>query len=136
MSVSMNEALSSFIRYIENEKMYSEYTISNYQKDVLEFEEFLKKESFGSLLKSINNAGRYYTAYLNEHYHKLTTPGVALVNSGGVVNVLRGNVIISKSDAKGNQIDLSDADVISLLDYCTKRIESGILPLFADKVWY
>ena len=66
----MNEALSSFIRYIENEKMYSEYTISNYQKDVLEFEEFLKKESFGSLLKSINNAGRYYTAYLNEHYHK------------------------------------------------------------------
>ena len=66
----MNEALNSFIKYIENEKMYSEYTISNYKKDVEEFEEFLKKESFGSLLKLINNAGRYYTAFLNEHYRK------------------------------------------------------------------
>ena len=66
----MNEALNQFIKYIENERMYSEYTIQNYQKDVLEFEQFLKKESFGDLLKPINNSGRYYTAFLNENYHK------------------------------------------------------------------
>lgn len=62
--------LNQFITYIENEKMYSEYTITNYRKDVLEFEEFLKANSFGNLIKPTNNAGRYYTAYLNEHYHK------------------------------------------------------------------
>ena len=66
----MNEALNKFIKYIENERMYSEYTILNYQKDVLEFEQWLKKESFGDLLKPIGNAGRYYTSHLNEHYRK------------------------------------------------------------------
>jgi len=66
----MNEALNEFIKYIENERMYSEYTVLNYQKDVIEFEDWLKKESFGSLMKPIGNSGRYYTAHLNEHYRK------------------------------------------------------------------
>ena len=66
----MNDALNKFVKYIENEKMYSDYTISNYQKDVLEFEQWLKKESFGELLKPLGNSGRYYTAHLNEHYRK------------------------------------------------------------------
>ena len=70
MSDNMNEALNKFIKYIENERMYSEYTILNYKKDVLEFEQWLKKESFGDLLKPIGNAGRYYTSHLNEHYRK------------------------------------------------------------------
>ena len=51
----MNEALNQFIKYIENERMYSEYTILNYQKDVLEFEQFLKKES--KKKKKRNNDG-------------------------------------------------------------------------------
>ena len=29
MSVNMNEAINQFIKYIENERMYSEYTILN-----------------------------------------------------------------------------------------------------------
>ena len=70
MSEIMNEALNEFIKYIENERMYSEYTVLNYQKDVIEFEDWLKKESFGSLMKPIGNSGRYYTAHLNEHYRK------------------------------------------------------------------
>ena len=35
MSVNMKEGLNQFIKYIENERMYSEYTILNYQKDVM-----------------------------------------------------------------------------------------------------
>lgn len=66
----MNEALQRFIKYIQNERMYSEYTILNYQKDVLEFEKWLKDESFGTLLKPSSNSGRYYTSFLNEHYRK------------------------------------------------------------------
>lgn len=65
-----NDALRMFIAYIENERMYSEYTINNYQKDVLEFEQFLNNNSFGVLARPTNNAGRYYTAFLNEHYRK------------------------------------------------------------------
>lgn len=66
----MNEVLQKFIKYIQNEKMYSEYTILNYQKDILEFEKWLIEESFGTLLKPSYNSGRYYTSFLNEHYRK------------------------------------------------------------------
>ena len=66
----MNEAVNKFIKYIQNERMYSEYTILNYQKDILEFDKWLKEESFGDLLKPNRNSGRYYTSHLNEHYRK------------------------------------------------------------------
>lgn len=70
MDKQNDDALNKYIAHIQNEKMYSEYTISNYQKDITEFENFLEQNSFGSLIFSTNNAGRYYTSYLNEHYHK------------------------------------------------------------------
>lgn len=62
--------LDSFLRYISSERKYSEYTLSNYNKDILEFQDFLKSNSFGNLIVPTNNAGRYYTAFLNEHYRK------------------------------------------------------------------
>lgn len=62
--------LDSFLRYISSERKYSEYTLSNYNKDILEFQDFLKSNSFGNLIAPTNNAGRYYTAFLNEHYRK------------------------------------------------------------------
>lgn len=65
-----NDALNSFMLYIGSERKYSEYTISNYNKDVLEFDAFLQQNSFGSLTKPSTNSGRYYTAFLNEHYRK------------------------------------------------------------------
>ena len=65
-----NKVLDDFITYIQDERKYSEYTVTNYQKDVLEFEEFLKANSFGVLTKPLHNSGRYYTAHLNEHYRK------------------------------------------------------------------
>ncbi len=62
--------LESFLKYISSERKYSEYTLTNYHKDVLEFQDFLKQNSFGNLMEPTNNAGRYYTAFLNEHYKK------------------------------------------------------------------
>ena len=64
------EAKEEFIKYIQNERKYSEYTVNNYHKDILEFETFLKENKFGNLLDPINSSGRYYTSHLNEHYHK------------------------------------------------------------------
>ena len=68
--MNSSEALDNFLRYISSERKYSEYTITNYHKDILEFEEFLKSNLFGDLMRPLNNSGRYYTAFLNEHYRK------------------------------------------------------------------
>lgn len=65
-----NDILKQFLKYLSSEKMYSEYTVSNYSQDVEDFEQFLKENNFGVLLKPLNNSGRYYTAHLNEHYRK------------------------------------------------------------------
>lgn len=64
------DALDNFLLYISSERKYSEYTITNYNKDILEFNEFIKSNSFGTLIEPTNNAGRYYTSHLNEHYPK------------------------------------------------------------------
>lgn len=62
--------IESFITYIESERKYSSYTILNYKNDIIEFQKFVKANSFGNLSLTTNNAGRYYTSYLNEHYKK------------------------------------------------------------------
>ena len=44
---------------------YSEYTISNYLKDVNDFEDYLKTEEMGDLLSiKTKNIGRYYVSHL------------------------------------------------------------------------
>ena len=37
-----NKVLDEFLKYISSERKYSEYTLLNYHKDILEFEEFIK----------------------------------------------------------------------------------------------
>ncbi len=69
------EAVDKYIDYISVEKNYSEYTYTNYKKDILEFKDYLNREKFGSLLKFSNNAERHYLAYLNTK--KLKTRTVA-----------------------------------------------------------
>lgn len=61
------QILEAFIDYLSSEKYYSEYTISNYRKDIIEFRNYLKRENFGSLSEFGNNAERHYLAYLNQH---------------------------------------------------------------------
>ena len=59
--------LETFIAYIETEKYYSNYTLENYRRDIVEFKKYLRQENFGSLMKFSNNAERHYLAYLNQH---------------------------------------------------------------------
>lgn len=68
--LKIEEAKNEFIKYIKNEKKYSEYTVYNYQKDIEEFQDFLNYNKFGDLLNPFDNASRYYTSHLNEHYNK------------------------------------------------------------------
>ena len=52
--------LEAFISYIESEKYYSDYTVLNYRKDILEFKRYLRNENFGSLINFGNNAEKHY----------------------------------------------------------------------------
>lgn len=59
------EAKELYEAYLQVERGYSEYTISNYLKDVNDFEDYLKIEEMGDLLSiKTKNIGRYYVAHL------------------------------------------------------------------------
>ena len=71
-----DELIEQFLNYISVERNYSEYTISNYRNDIIEFRDYLHREQFGTLDKiEVNNAARYYLAFLNNK--KLRTRSVA-----------------------------------------------------------
>jgi integrase/recombinase XerC len=40
----MNEHLQSFLNYLQFEKKYSAHTLTSYQNDLSQFQEFLKKQ--------------------------------------------------------------------------------------------
>ena len=59
------EAKELYEAYLQVERGYSEYTISNYLKDVNDFEDYLKTEEMGDLLSiKTKNIGRYYVSHL------------------------------------------------------------------------
>lgn len=60
--------------YLQVERGYSEYTISNYLRDINAFEEYLKAEKMGDLLSiQTKNIGRYYIAHLTGKGYKPKT---------------------------------------------------------------
>lgn len=66
----MDEArlINDYYVYLKDERNYSKYTIGSYLKDIKEFQNFLKTNSFGELIEIQNNIPRYYLAYLNRKY--------------------------------------------------------------------
>lgn len=67
------ECLDKYIDHINVEKNYSEYTYTNYRRDIMEFKDYLTREKFGTLIKFGNNAERHYLAYLNTKRLKTRT---------------------------------------------------------------
>ena len=64
-------ALDKYEKYLTSERNYSEYTVSNYIKDICEFRDFLKSEGMGTLLNCRSNHARnYMTRLFNEGYKK------------------------------------------------------------------
>lgn len=73
MKIKMEEAFASFLTYIESEKQYSEYTVTNYREDLKEFKTFLTKESIASLEEIDYTTIRSYLMYLyQKKYAKKT----------------------------------------------------------------
>ena len=60
--------------YLQVERGYSEYTISNYLRDINDFEDYLKSEEMGDLLSiRSKNIGRYYVAHMTGLGYKTKT---------------------------------------------------------------
>jgi integrase/recombinase XerC len=60
--------INDYYTYLKDERSYSQYTINSYLKDIKEFQDFLKTNSFGKLVDIHSNIPRYYLAYLNQKY--------------------------------------------------------------------
>lgn len=61
----IKDALDKYRNYLEVEKNYSMYTIQSYFKDINDFQDFLKLEKYGDLLRvKSDNIARYYISYL------------------------------------------------------------------------
>lgn len=63
-----NKIINNYYQYLKDERNYSKYTIGSYLRDIKEFQNFLKTNSFGELILINNNIPRYYLAYLNRKY--------------------------------------------------------------------
>ena len=60
--------VNNYYIYLKDERSYSKYTINSYLKDIKEFENFLKTNSFGNLTQVHSNIPRYYLAHLNQKF--------------------------------------------------------------------
>lgn len=63
----MEKQINNFLNYLEVEKNYSEYTILNYERDVNDFVNFLKKETVNTFKEVDYKLLRFY---LNEMFNK------------------------------------------------------------------
>lgn len=68
---SVNLAINSFENYLVVERSYSPYTVSNYIKDIKDFEVFVQGQGFGDLLNiEARNVARYYVSFLSDKFAK------------------------------------------------------------------
>ena len=61
--------ITNFLDYLIHEKNYSPNTVKSYERDILDFEAFIKKEELASDLLNVRRErlGRHFLSYLDEH---------------------------------------------------------------------
>ena len=62
------QMIDKFRQYLEVERGYSEYTVSNYISDVMEFVNYLRVKKFNGLNNVTVNIARYYLMELNKNF--------------------------------------------------------------------
>ena len=62
------DVIHLFKDYLENEKGYSDHTLTSYMDDIYTLIHFLDNEQFGDLLTVSPRIARFYVASLHEHY--------------------------------------------------------------------
>ena len=61
----MNEELTNYLEYLKYQRNYSDYTIDNYKRDILEYLGYLDKESISFLRVEYSDI-RFYLTYLKD----------------------------------------------------------------------
>ena len=61
----MNKELTKYLEYLKYERNYSDYTIDNYKRDIIEYLEYLDREDI-SFLKIEYSDIRFYLTYLKD----------------------------------------------------------------------
>lgn len=69
----MENAIQAFLAYIQNERRYSDHTVQAYQRDLAEFQEFIRTSGASPLPQLAYRDMRLYLAYLNERQLSPTT---------------------------------------------------------------
>ena len=68
----MEDKIKDFLKYIKNIKNYSDYTITNYEEDLLFYKEYIKKENLNYLKIEYQDI-RYLFNYLDENNYSKNT---------------------------------------------------------------
>ena len=68
-----SEIISSYKDYLEVERGYSVYTVSNYLDDIYDFCDYLKEKKIDSIVNVSVNVARYYVMELNKKDYKATS---------------------------------------------------------------
>lgn len=91
--------LDKFINYLEFEKNYSSYTISNYLKDIKDFEKFLKDEDLASDLLDVRRARicRNYVSHLDLKKYKRKTIARKISSLRSFYNYLLKNNLVENN---------------------------------------
>ena len=64
--------IKEYLEYLEYQRHYSKYTIDNYERDILEFLEYLERENIDYLKLEYSDI-RLYLGYLKEEKHEKST---------------------------------------------------------------
>lgn len=89
------ESKELYEAYLNVERGYSEYTISNYLRDINDFEDYLKAEEMGDLLSiKTKNIGRYYIAHLTGKGYKSGTVNRHLSSLRSFYNFLQRKELV------------------------------------------
>ncbi len=64
--------IKKYLEYLEYQRHYSKYTIDNYERDILEFLEYLERENIDYLKLEYSDI-RLYLGYLKEEKHEKST---------------------------------------------------------------
>ena len=74
--------------------------------------------------------GIAYDIIINEEGKLSDLKISALWHNGYTMDTLRGNIVISKHDGKGEQVSLTEAEIQSVTDYIKSFHDAGLHPIF------
>lgn len=126
IKISPDEAVEEFVSYLENEKGYSENTISNYLHDINDFSAFIKSEKMARDILSISfKHPEYYISYMSKQNLKSTSIRRHISSLSSFYSFLVKNEI-------GRDNYFKDLDLPKIPKHLPKRINDNEIVMLFD----